>query len=111
MSLFHRKPIKPRMDFDTRELRRAADRITGWSWVGDGSLDPQRLLRDAAIEIERLTSANIASDFYSASLETKLVAKTKALDVYTRALNEIEDYGGALCRSIARQALAQSAKE
>jgi hypothetical protein len=54
MSLFHRKPKTPREDFDTRKLWRAADRLTGWSWTGDGPLDPPRLLRDAANEIDRL---------------------------------------------------------
>jgi hypothetical protein len=54
MRFFHHKPARPRPDFDTSELRRAADRLTGWKWTGDGPLDPPILLRDASYEIDRL---------------------------------------------------------
>lgn len=55
MRPFRRKQKAEPPAFDTDELRRAADRLTGWTITGSAALfDPPTLLRNAAIEIDRL---------------------------------------------------------
>lgn len=56
-----RRRVELDSTFDVRRLRRAASRLTGWKWTGDDPLELPALLRDAAIEIERLR-ARVAAD-------------------------------------------------